>query len=89
MGAGTAQADNLDIAFVTVLENEGIFKSASDDSVIELGHDVCGAVDRGSDLADVARVFLRHGSSLTPRKAGFFVGASITAYCPEYKYLLG
>jgi hypothetical protein len=46
-------------------------------------HDLCAALDDGTDAADLATV-LAHSSDLTTDRVATFVVASIDSYCPEY-----
>lgn len=85
MGAGTANADVYDVAFVTVLEKRGI-TATSDASLIRLGHAACVSIAKGLSPVTVAKQ-LYAGSELSQSEAGYFVGASISAYCPQYSSL--
>ena len=51
---------------------------------IEAGHFVCVKLDNGASANDVANDVL-NSSSMPACHAGFFVGASIDAYCPRHK----
>ena len=88
----TAHADSpdadADAKFLAALDSQGIMY-ASPEVMIAAGHTVCTELDRGETPARVARDVMHNkdvltGSNLAPHHAGFFVGASISAYCPTY-----
>ena len=93
-GAGlTAHADpvDADAKFLAALSSQGI-TYASPEAMIAAGHAVCAELDRGETPARIAHDVMNHkdlrslltGSNLAAHHAGFFVGASIAAYCPKY-----
>ncbi|KLO39706.1 DUF732 domain-containing protein [Mycobacterium nebraskense] len=86
----TAHADpaDADAQFLAALSSQGI-TYASPEVMIAAGHSVCAELDRGETPTRVAHDLLNHrdaltGSNLAAHHAGFFVGASIAAYCPKY-----
>jgi Protein of unknown function (DUF732) len=51
------------------------------------GHPVCAALDKGQDSSLLA-LKLMNDTKLnisSRQQAGFFVGASVAAYCPQYR----
>lgn len=52
---------------------------------ISLGHEVCGAFDRGATFDQVAEVAIE---SFEPKVAGTIIGAAVGAYCPEHTGLI-
>jgi len=78
-----AHADAIDNAFLNAMTAKGI-KFASPQAVIVAGHEVCDELDLGRQKSDVASEIMKN-SNLDGYKAGFFVGASIAAYCPRYQ----
>jgi Protein of unknown function (DUF732) len=79
----TAGADNNDDRFLTMLKSEGITDHISSSHAIEAGHTVCQKLDGGLSPTEVAYDVLN--SSVMPSyHAGYFVGASIRSYCPQY-----
>jgi Protein of unknown function (DUF732) len=79
----TAYADNNDDKFLAMLKSEGITDHISASHAIEAGHTVCQKLDAGSSPTEVAYDVL--SSSVMPSyHAGYFVGASIRSYCPQY-----
>ena len=86
VAAPLASADPGDDAFIGVLSNYGI-NTDNRDTVIAHGHGVCAALDKGQDSSVIA-LKLMNDPKLdisSRREAGFFVGASVAAYCPQYR----
>jgi hypothetical protein len=84
--APLASADPNDDAFVAALANYGI-NADNGDTLIAHGHGVCAALDKGQDSSIVA-LKLMNDTKLnisSRQQAGFFVGASVAAYCPQYR----
>jgi len=89
MGAGTAQADSNDVAFINVLNSRGIKPSGNDyTGLTNWGKAVCNQIDAGNSVLSVARSVYRV-TPLSDLDSGYFVGASIRAYCPWDLPLLG
>jgi hypothetical protein len=85
-GASTAHADANDDAFLSLLRAQGI-THVSPEAAIEAGHVVCQKLSQGMTPHQVAFDVL-NSSSLPGYHSGYFVGASIRAYCPQYISLL-
>jgi hypothetical protein len=81
--AAPAAADATDDAFVAALEKRGIF-FRSRSAALTLGHNVCAGLDKGQTPA-AAVMSVVTATNLSARQAGFFVGASVSAYCPQHK----
>jgi hypothetical protein len=80
--APSARAHPNDDEFLAALQAKGItYQSA--DAAIAAGHLVCSELDQGETPAQVAQDVINN-SDLDPYHAGYFVGASIGAYCPYY-----
>src|SRR5262249_35994334 len=79
-----AHADGVDSKFLAALQSEGITDHVSSAHAIEAGHFVCVKLDNGTSPSDVVRDVL-FSSGMPVYHAGFFVGASIDAYCPRHK----
>jgi Protein of unknown function (DUF732) len=83
--AGTAigHATTMDDAFVQVLHEEGIGHNGGDAQLIAAGYEACNNLRAGrtiqQEFAAIHRV-----SSLDWGQSGYFVGASVAAYCPEF-----
>ena len=82
--AGTANADTTDQVFLSALKNDGITDHISSSHAIEAGHIVCQKLDGGMSPSDEASDVLL-SSQMPAYDAGYFVGASIRAYCPQYE----
>ena len=80
----TAHADPIDDKFLATLKSEGITDHVSSAHAIEAGHFVCVKLDNGVSANDVVNDVL-NSSSMPAYHSGFFVGASIDAYCPRHK----
>ncbi|OBI86824.1 DUF732 domain-containing protein [Mycobacterium sp. 1245805.9] len=78
-----ARADAVDNLFVTAVKNKGI-EFASPQAAIVAGHEVCDELDIGKQKSDIASEVMTN-SNLDGYRAGFFIGASIAAYCPRYR----
>jgi hypothetical protein len=81
--AATAHADTNDNKFLTELKSEGITDHVSSAHAIEAGHVVCQKLDGGMTPTEVAYDVL-NSSTMPAYHSGYFVGASINAYCPQY-----
>jgi Protein of unknown function (DUF732) len=88
--ASTAHADpaDADAKFLAALTSKGI-TFGSPEVMIAAGHVVCAELDRGETPSQAAQDVMNNkdvltSSSLDGFHAGFFVGASIAAYCPQY-----
>jgi hypothetical protein len=80
--APIARADSIDDKFLAALRSQGItYQSA--EAAIAAGHLVCTELDRGETPQQVAQDVMNI-SNLDPFHAGYFVGASIGAYCPNH-----
>jgi Protein of unknown function (DUF732) len=82
--AATARADTNDNKFLSVLKSEGITDHVSPSHAIEAAHTVCQKLDQGMTPTQVANDVL-NSSNMPAYHSGYFVGASIDAYCPQYK----
>jgi hypothetical protein len=80
--APTAHADATDDAFLAALTAKGIHFGSPDKAFIA-GHEVCDELGTGKTATQVAST-VQTNSNMDGYHAGFFVGASIRAYCPQY-----
>ncbi|MEZ0365283.1 DUF732 domain-containing protein [Mycobacterium sp. pUA109] len=80
--APAAHADAVDNNFLTALKTRGI-DFASGQSAIIAGHEVCDELDLGRQKSDVVSDVMNN-SRLDGYHAGFFVGVSISAFCPRH-----
>ena len=82
LSAAPASADETDDAFIAALENYGIDVN-DHTAAITMGHNVCAALDNGHDESFL-ELDVIHDTNLSARQAGYFVGVSVAAYCPQY-----
>jgi Protein of unknown function (DUF732) len=80
---GTAHADSSDTKFLSLLQNEGITDHISNSHAIEAGHMVCTKLEQGMSPTEVASDIL-NSSSMPAYHSGYFVGAAIEVYCPQF-----
>ena len=81
--AAPALADQMDDAFVAALAKNGIAMSDRGNA-ITMAHSVCDGFDKGEGSSALAMRVVRD-TPLSPKQAGYFVGVSVAAYCPQYK----
>ncbi|WP_232021919.1 DUF732 domain-containing protein [Mycobacterium basiliense] len=79
-----AHADTIDDKFLAELSSEGITDHISSGHAIQAGHTVCVKLDNGLTPGEVVSDVLL-SSNMPAFHSGFFVGASIDAYCPRHK----
>ena len=84
----TAHADAVDEQFLSALRSAGIGDQTSNAHAIDAAHFVCVKLDNGATPAEVESD-VKSSSNMPEYHAGFFVGASINAYCPRHKSELG
>jgi len=77
-----ARADANEDSFLAALRAKNI-NYESPEAAINSGHTVCHELDAGQTPEQVANDVL-NSSHLDGYHAGFFVGASIRAFCPKY-----
>ena len=82
VAAPTAHADAVDDTFLSALKAKGI-NFASPQAAIVAGHEVCDELGLGRTLAQVATDVTKN-SNLDGYHAGYFVGLSVAAYCPQH-----
>ncbi|ORV85910.1 hypothetical protein AWC11_18555 [Mycobacterium interjectum] len=80
-------AQTSDGDFVGALEERGI-SVADPDSAVATAHEICAEFDRGEAAAVVVLKLMKE-TNLSSAQAGYFVGASVTAYCPQHQDALG
>ena len=78
----TVRADPNDDKFLPALQSQGITYQ-SPDAAIAAGHHVCEKLDQGETETQVAQDVIDN-TDLDPYHAGYFVGASVGAYCPQF-----
>ena len=80
--AAPASADSADDAFVAALAKDGIVVSDRD-AAITTAHTVCAGLDRNAK-SSVLVMKLAGQTHLSLKQSSYFVGASVSAYCPQY-----
>jgi len=80
--APIARAEPIDDRFLAALQAQGITYQ-SPEAAVAAGHLVCQELDQGETPQQVAQDVI-NVSNLDPFHAGYFVGASIGAYCPNH-----
>ncbi len=83
LAAPAARADAIDNAFVAAVKSKGINFPSPQEAIIA-GHEVCDELDLGRQKSDVANEVMGN-SQLDGYHAGFFVGASVAAFCPRHR----
>ena len=81
--AAPASADPIDDAFVAALVKDGIV-IGDRDSEIAMGHTMCAGFDQNAK-SSVLAMKLKKDTGLSLKQSSFFVGVSVSAYCPQYK----
>jgi arginine/lysine/ornithine decarboxylase len=80
--APTARADPNDDRFIAALQSQGV-TFQSPEAAIVAAHEVCKRLDQGESENQVAQDVINE-TDLDPYHAGYFVGASVGAYCPQF-----
>jgi hypothetical protein len=83
LSAAPASAEPIDDAFVAALAKDGIV-IGDRDSEIAMGHTMCAEFDENAK-SSVLAMKLRKDTNLSLKQSSFFVGLSVSAYCPQYK----
>jgi hypothetical protein len=83
LSAAPAAADPADDRFLGALSNYGIVMDDGN-AAISMAHSVCAGFDKNQNSNLVAMRVMKE-ANLTLKQSGFFVGASISVYCPQYK----
>ena len=82
LSAAPASADPTDVAFVAALAKEGIV-FPDHNTAIATAHTVCAGLDKSNKTAVLA-MKLTKDTDLSLKQSSYFIGASISAYCPQY-----
>lgn len=70
-------------AFLTIMRKEyPQLKNTSDKVLIDAAHAVCDLYDDGKTFLDIVGMLLDSG--MTAEQAGYTIGASSAAFCPNY-----
>ena len=79
----TAHADTNDTNFLALLNSEGITDHIAPSHAIEAAHSVCQKLEDGESPNQVATDVLNN-STMPAYHSGYFVGAAIKVYCPQF-----
>jgi hypothetical protein len=82
LSAAPASADPTDDAFVAALAKDAIVITDRN-TAIAMAHRVCGGFDK-NEKSSVLVMRLMKDTDLSLKQSSYFVGASISAYCPQY-----
>ncbi len=80
--AAPASADPTDDAFVAALAKDGIVITDRDNA-IAMAHAVCAGLDKTNKSAVLAMKLMKD-TDLSLKQSSYFIGVSISAYCPQY-----
>jgi hypothetical protein len=83
--AAPASADSPDDAFVAALAKDGIVVTDRN-TAIAMAHAVCAGIDRNKKTSVLA-MRLMTDSDLSLKQSSYFIGVSMSAYCPQYEGL--
>ncbi len=81
LSAPTASADPADDQFLRSLSKYGIVMNDGNNAM-SMAHTVCAGFDENPN-SNVMVIKVSKEANLTLKQSGFFVGASISAYCPQ------
>ena len=84
LAPATANADASTDAFLDVLHAQNIGHEYGDGMLITAGEMVCERLSQGYSPMRVARSVYAESELIEPESAGYFVGASISAFCPAF-----
>jgi hypothetical protein len=85
LSAAPASADPTDDAFVAAVAKDGIVITDRD-TAIAMAHTVCAGFDKNEKSSVLAMRLMKH-TDLSLKQSSFFVGVSMSAYCPQYEGL--
>jgi len=77
-----ASADPNDGAFHDALAKGGI-ALPDDDAAIAMAHTVCAGLDQRAKTSLLAMKLMKE-TDLSMKQSSYFIGAAISAYCPQY-----
>ena len=80
--AAPASADATDAAFVAALAKERIVVT-DQNTAVAMAHAVCAGFDNNAKSGILAMKLMKQ-TDLSLQQSSYFLGASISAYCPQY-----
>jgi hypothetical protein len=75
-----------DVYLETIYNSYPSVKSFGDYELIELGKNLCNAIDGGLTLAGLATLAIQY--DVDPEMLGFITGVAIVAYCPSNEWFI-
>lgn len=78
----SATSSSDDATYLESLKGEDI--AMSDDKLVDLGREVCDAIEGGKNLLALALELQSENDALSGRKAGSVVGAATATYCVDF-----
>lgn len=75
---------SVDDRYLAAVRQIGSVSGVTDAALLDAGHQVCGALDRGGSMASVALM----GTSTAGDSGGAILGAAVPAFCPRYQATL-
>jgi hypothetical protein len=78
----TSQSMGIEEQVFVKIVREGTNLTGTDDEFISAGRLICNEFDRGKTFESVGYDIVESGASF--EDAGFIIGASIGAFCPQY-----
>lgn len=85
--AAPAAADDTDDSFIAALAGQDI-PIPDSNAAVRMGRNMCALLDQGTTRPLLVMKLMKD-ANLSARQAGFFLGASASAYCPRYKSATG
>jgi Protein of unknown function (DUF732) len=85
LSAVPASADPTDDAFDAALGKDGI-AITNRNAAIAMARTVCAGFDK-NEKSSVLAIRLMKDTGLSLKQSSYFVGVSVSAYCPQYKGL--
>jgi len=88
--SGSSNTDTgIDGVYLATLHDLGnqYIDSSSDTLLIQIGHQVCDALDQGVTVYDLIAALANSGNfttSASQEAVGYIIGVSVAAYCPQY-----
>jgi hypothetical protein len=82
LSAAPASADPNDAAFIAALAKDGI-AFTDQNTAVSIAHRMCAGLDK-TNKTTVLAMKLMKDTDLSLKQSSYFIGASISAYCPQY-----
>lgn len=82
ISATTASADTTDDAVVAALAKQGIVITDRN-TALATAHAVCAGLDKNYKSSVLAMKLVKD-TALSLRQSGYFIGVSVSAFCPQY-----